>query len=110
MDSLSSVTDPDLARILARLVDAYRPERVWLFGSKARGDAGPDSDYDLLVLVPDDAPPELRTARRACEVLWTRGGAADVLVWPRSRFERGRDLTGSLAGTDAREGKLLRAA
>ena len=48
--------DPVLAEVLGRLVAAYRPECVYLFGSVARGDAGPDSDYDLLVVVPDDAP------------------------------------------------------
>jgi len=37
-----------LADIVERLVDAYTPERIYLFGSKARGDAGPDSDFDLL--------------------------------------------------------------
>jgi hypothetical protein len=40
-----------------RLVEAYHPERIYLFGSKARGDAGPDSDFDLMVIVSDDAPP-----------------------------------------------------
>jgi predicted nucleotidyltransferase len=37
-------------------VDAYQPEWISLFGSVARGDAGPDSDYDLLVVVSGDAP------------------------------------------------------
>ena len=46
--------------IVSRLVEAYDPERIYLFGSHARGEAGPDSDYDLLVIVRDDAPPEQR--------------------------------------------------
>lgn len=50
-------SDPVLAEIVRRLVEAYQPERIYLFGSVARGDAGPNSDYDLLVVVPDDAPP-----------------------------------------------------
>jgi predicted nucleotidyltransferase len=48
--------DPILIDIVHRLVDAYRPERIYLFGSRARGEAGPDSDYDILVVIPDDAP------------------------------------------------------
>jgi predicted nucleotidyltransferase len=36
-----------------RLVEFYRPVRIYLFGSEARGDAGPDSDLDFLVVVPD---------------------------------------------------------
>jgi predicted nucleotidyltransferase len=77
--------DPVLAEIVRRLRDAYEPERIYLFGSKARGDTGPDSDYDLLLVVADDAPPERRTSRLAYKVLWGTGIAADVLVWPRGR-------------------------
>jgi predicted nucleotidyltransferase len=39
---------PALSEVLRRLVAAYDPERVYLFGSVARGEAGPDSDYDLM--------------------------------------------------------------
>ncbi len=76
--------DRVLAEIVRRLAEAYQPERIYLFGSKARGDAGPDSDYDLMVIVSDDAPPERRRSRLAYEVLWGTGAAADVLVWPGS--------------------------
>jgi hypothetical protein len=51
-------TDSRLDDIVRRLVDAYRPERVYLFGSRARGEGGPESDYDLLVVVDDSAPRE----------------------------------------------------
>src|SRR5688500_4449672 len=40
-----------LDEIVRRLTEALAPERIYLFGSRARGDAGPDSDYDLLVVV-----------------------------------------------------------
>jgi len=56
---------PVLKEIIQRLVSAYQPERIYLFGSVARGDAGLDSDYDLMVIVPDDAPPERRRSRLA---------------------------------------------
>ena len=58
IQTIAKVSDPLLAEIVRRLVEAYQPERIYLFGSKARGDAGADSDYDLMVVVPDDAPPE----------------------------------------------------
>ena len=44
-----SIDAPVLAEIVRRLAEAYRPERIYLFGSTARGDAGLDSD-----LRPDD--------------------------------------------------------
>lgn len=37
-----------------------RPDRIYLFGSAARGDAAPDSDYDFMVVLPDDTPREIR--------------------------------------------------
>ncbi|HWQ68685.1 MAG TPA: nucleotidyltransferase domain-containing protein [Patescibacteria group bacterium] len=102
--------EPMLAEIIRRLVTAYQPERIYLFGSIARGDAGPDSDYDLLVIVPDDAPPERRRSRLAYEALRGTGTAADVLVCTRSYFEARRHLRASLPGTVLREGRLLHAA
>jgi len=98
---------PKLQEIVRRLVRAYEPDRVYLFGSWARGDAGPDSDLDLFVIVPDDAPAERRRSRLAYEVLWGTGVAADVLVWTRDRFESRLPLKASLPATVVREGRLL---
>jgi uncharacterized protein len=103
-------SDPRLDEIVRRLAEAYRPERVYLFGSLARGEAGPDSDYDLLVVVPDDAPGERRSSRLAYEVLRGTGTAADVLVCTRSWFDRRQHLRASLPGTILREGRLIHAA
>jgi len=102
--------DPILDEAVCRLVEAYRPERIYLFGSVARGDAGPDSDYDILVVVSDDAPAERRRSRLAYEVLWGTGVAADVLVWSAGQFESRVHLASSLPATVIREGKLLHAA
>lgn len=98
---------PKLQELVGRLVHAYEPERIYLFGSWARGDAGPDSDFDLLVIVPDDASAERRRSRLAYEVLWGTGVAADVLVLTRERFESRLGLKASLPATVVREGKLL---
>lgn len=104
------VSDPTLAELLRRLVPAYQPERVYLFGSRARGEAGPDSDYDLLLVVPDDASADRRRSKLAYEVLRGTGVAADVLVCTRSWFDRREGLKASLPGTVLREGRLLHAA
>jgi predicted nucleotidyltransferase len=99
--------DPVLAEIVRRLVDAFKPERIYLFGSKARGDSQADSDYDLMVIVSDDAPPERRRSRTAYERLWGTGASADVLVWTRSRFENRKHIRASLPATVFREGRLV---
>ena len=105
-----TVDDPALVEVVRRLIAAYQPERIYLFGSVARGDADQDSDYDLLVVVGDDAPPERRRSRLAYEALRGTGTAADVLVCTRSYFEDRRSLKASLPGTVLREGRLLHAA
>jgi predicted nucleotidyltransferase len=110
MNDATIERDPVLAEILRRLVEAYQPERVYLFGSKARGDEGPDSDYDLMVVVADDAPPERRDSDLAYRALRGTGIAADVVVWMHSRFERRKHVVASLPATVLREGRLLHAA
>jgi predicted nucleotidyltransferase len=110
MDTALLERDPKLAEIVRRLVDAYEPARIYLFGSLARGEAGPDSDYDLLVVVPDDAPAERKDGKLAYRVLWGTGAAADVVVWERSRFDRRARVVSSLPATVLREGKVLYAA
>jgi len=102
--------DAALAEIVRRLAAAYQPERVYLFGSQARGEAGPDSDYDVLVVVPDDAPPERQSSRLAYEVLWGTGAATDVVVMTRSYYDWMLGAAASLSATVEREGRLLYAA
>jgi predicted nucleotidyltransferase len=104
------IQNAKLAEIVRRLVDAYQPEEIYLFGSAARGQAGPDSDYDLLLIVPDTAPPERRRSRLAYQALRGTGIAADVIVWTRSRFDSRIHLRASLPAIVLREGKLLHAA
>ena len=102
--------DPALGEIVRRLAQAYRPERIYLFGSRARGEVTPDSDYDLLVVVPDDAPPERRRSRLAYEALRGTGVAADVLVWTCDAFDSRLSLRASLPATVVGEGRLVYAA
>jgi len=45
-----------IEEIKRRLIEFYRPVRIYLFGSASPRDAEPDSDLDFLVVVPDDAP------------------------------------------------------
>jgi predicted nucleotidyltransferase len=107
---IPTASDPVLAEVVSRLVEAYRPEHIYLFGSVARGDAGPDSDYDIMVVVADEAPREMRECDLAYLVLRGLGIAKDVLVWTRSEFEKRLPLKASLPSTILREGKSLHAA
>ena len=99
--------DAALAEVVRRLAEAYQPERIYLFGSKARGDTGPDSDYDLMVVVEASADPPYKRAQRAQELLWGIWTAVDVLVLTREEFEARRQLAGSLPATVLAEGRCL---
>jgi predicted nucleotidyltransferase len=102
-----SADDPVLSEIVRRLSEAYHPLRIYLFGSAARGDAGPDSDYDLMVILPDEAPEHLRRGNAGYRALRGTGVAADVQVWPQGDFNRQLHLKASFPSTIVREGKLL---
>ena len=102
-----AASDPVLGSIVERLAALYRPERIYLFGSAARGDAGPDSDYDLMVVVPDAAPAALRDSGSAYRAIWKLGAAADILIWTHTEFASRLHLRASLPSTIQREGKLL---
>lgn len=102
--------EPKLAEVVRRLVEVYQPERIYLFGSVARADNGLDSDYDLLVIVPDEAPPERRDSGLAYRVLWGVGTAVDAVVCTSGCFHARTHLKASFPGTVLREGRLLHAA
>ena len=102
-----ATADPTLVEITRRLVDSYEPERIYLFGSRARGTAGEDSDYDLLMVVPDNVPPALRGSARAYEALWGLPTSGDILIWTHTAFAERLHLRASLPSTVEREGRLL---
>ncbi len=102
--------DPVLDEIVRRLVDALHPERIYLFGSQARGDWGPDSDYDLMVLVDHPTEPRYRLSQRGFQALRDVPAAVDVVVWDRKTFDARLHLKASFPATVLREGKLLYAA
>lgn len=102
--------DPVLRKIVERLVETLRPRRIYLFGFKARGDAGPDSDYDVMVLVDRPTEPLYRLSQKGHRALRGLGAAVDVVVWEREKFDARLHLKASFPTTVVREGKLLHAA
>ena len=100
--------DAAIKEICRRLVEFYRPERVYLFGSGARGDFGPDSDLDFCVVLPDDAPEALLRGGEIYKALRGMGYPKDVIPWRRSDFDaRAEHVAASLPATIIREGRLL---
>ena len=89
-----------IARVLA---ESVRPELVLLFGSRARGDAREDSDYDLMLVMRNDA--DLRDVRsQAYVVLRALGISVDVLAHTVDAYQRHQLDPGFIDWLIAREG------
>jgi len=100
----------ELVVIIERLVEALQPERIYVFGSHARGDAAPDSDVDLMVVVPySDLLPHNRD-QAAYRSIGLHAFAVDVLVLTAAEFKRTCGAYASLPATVLREGKVIYAA
>ncbi len=102
--------DPLLQEMVDRLVKGCCPTRIYLFGSHARGEAGPDSDYDLLIVVPHSSLPFHKRAQHAFRLLCGIDAAKDVFVLNEEEFERKLPVVSSLPATAVREGRLVYAA
>jgi len=93
--------------LLRTIVEVYAPRRVVLFGSQARGDAGPDSDIDLVVVLDDDAPPEALSWRRQNEARKGYTGSVDIIACREAVLNERARAVGSFADTILREGMVV---
>ena len=90
--------------IRERLQSLFDVRRIVLFGSRGRGDAQVDSDYDVLVLVDSDVPFVARQAA-ARQAVGRVGAPLDLLVYTPSEAERAEQIPGTALYWAAREGK-----
>jgi HEPN domain-containing protein len=101
------MTKPRVPRdLLDPVVDYFRPQRVILFGSRARGDATRDSDIDLLVIVDDDTPGAKLGWKAGREAHRSRH-AADVFPMRAGDFERDRAIVNTLAAEADADGIVV---
>ena len=95
------------AELLQAVVEYYRPRKVILFGSRARGDARGDSDYDLLVVIDDDFPREKLSGQQARRPRGQYRGPVDIVPIRHGVFEDRATIIGSLANTAEEEGVIV---
>ncbi len=102
--------DPaQLEEIVRRIVEAVHPLRIILFGSAARGEMGPDSDVDVLVVMPDDADP-LRVGQLLHTLFRGLKVPVETVVCTRGECERLAQREGLIYREAVREGRELYAA
>ncbi len=99
-----------LPEMVQRIAHSARPAAIWLFGSRARGDHKPESDFDLLIILP-----RLNGTRREHAVALRRlladiPAPKDLLVVSADEFAAKRDIWGTIPYEAARHGKRLYAA
>ena len=110
---MAITTDADIQAdpaILAEIVRGIRavgnPQKIVLFGSRARGNAGPDSDYDIFVIEDSDEPRWTRSVKYY-GALSCLPVAKDVVVWTPAEVEEWSTARSCLATIALREGRLL---
>jgi predicted nucleotidyltransferase len=102
----STKAERAIREMVRRIVRQFAPERIILFGSHARGEAGPDSDVDLLVVMPVQGPKhrrqvEVRVALHDIRV------PKDIIVTTPEDFAWRKDVVGTIEYPAVREGKVL---
>lgn len=100
------VAESLLQKIVRRLLEVSRPDRIILFGSAANGQMTRDSDIDLLVLEasPDEPRRESVRLRNALRGL---GYPFDVMVMATERFEETKGIIGGLAYPANKYGRVI---
>jgi len=98
--------------LLDPVISYFRPRQVMLFGSAARGEAGPDSDFDLLVILDDDAPHgdapwDKLTLAAGFEARRTYKRGANVIPCRASTFADRAPIAGTLAHEAATDGVIV---
>jgi predicted nucleotidyltransferase len=96
----------EIESITAQLIEKYKPEKIILFGSAARGDATPDSDLDFLI-IKNDTPYKGRDRMIEVSRLIDRNLPADFLVYRPEEFEKRLAMGDPFLEMVVAEGKVL---
>ncbi len=111
---LPAETEFNEAEVLRQMVDIIvreaDPEAIILFGSRARGEAGADSDVDLLIIEREPFGPgrsRIREAARLYHALRYMPASKDLLVYSRDEFQRWKEALNHVVANAVREGRLL---
>ena len=95
-----------IEELVSRIVERFRPEKIILFGSHARGTAGQDSDADILVVMPVKGSKR----KKATEIDVALVGLdlpVDVIVVTPEELERNKNQIGTIIYPALKEGKVL---
>jgi predicted nucleotidyltransferase len=95
--------------LVQRIVAAVHPLRIIVFGSSARGEMGPESDLDILIVMPEGTH-RRHTVQYLYQTISGIKVPYDLIVATPSDLERHKDNTGLVYCNALREGRTLYAA
>ena len=98
--------DKKLTEIIEKILQVIQPDKIILFGSRARGDAKPDSDYDLLI-IKSDIEDEIKIARQIYRNLIGVDESVDLMVEKPETLEKHRNSVGYIYKTVLKEGIVV---
>lgn len=106
MVRIQNSVNKHIQQMVKRIVTQFHPEKIILFGSHARGQAGPDSDVDLLIVMPVEGSKrakqvEIRAAVHDVHI------AKDIIVSRPEEFQWRKDIVGTIERPAVREGRIL---
>ena len=96
----------ELDEIVAKIIEAGKPLKVVLFGSRARGDHRPDSDIDLLIVEHSSLPRYKRSARYYVATMGLFP-AIEIVVWAPDEIREWEQVPNHFVTAALREGKVL---
>lgn len=96
-----------IASLRDRLVAELKPRSIWLFGSRARGTARPDSDFDLLVVLPDGLAENCYSHEAVARPLVACGLGYDVVPTSWSVYTAEKEEVGSFVHAIVSEGREI---
>jgi len=102
----ASLSDDLVQEVVQRIVEAAQPDKVILFGSRARGNARPDSDFDLVVIKNSDEPGYRRDASLYL-ALAGLNAPVDVMVYTPEEVREWSAVPQAFITTAVREGKVV---
>lgn len=100
------IDERDINKVAAHIATAANAERIILFGSYARGEAGKNSDVDFMIIA-ESSLPRFKRSRELYKLFKPYPFGMDLIVYTPQEFERGRKSPVSFVSTVLREGKTI---